>query len=149
MIHCGTLDDVYSYEKMKHDRRGDDESPRLSSRKTASFRKSDSPQQPPTLAKLGSKRSASFRRIFQQSDRSSCSKTIAMQDMKESSISSLSPPKKPKERSKGIGFVDILLGYHSLLQASPGFSVARQRKELFPTIGFTQDPDYGPQQQQQ
>lgn len=50
--------------------------------------------------------------------------------------------KAKKEMSK-IGLVDILLGYHALIQASVGANINQlhpNRDQLHPTVGFVRNP---------
>ena len=46
--------------------------------------------------------------------------------------------------SRKLGLVEIFMGYHSLLQATPaGLGHLSRRREIYPTIGFSQDPHIG------
>ncbi|KAH7278687.1 hypothetical protein KP509_38G052400 [Ceratopteris richardii] len=53
-------------------------------------------------------------------------------------------PKKVKDSYKPrIGFMDILMGYHSLLQATPIlYPAGLQRRQTQPTVGFLNNLDY-------
>lgn len=155
MLHCGSIDDVYAYEKIQR-RPTKKVSPPLSPivekprhKKAMSFSTS-APDSPPS-AKLGAKKSMSFRWITRHISGTpgNSGRRVSTEDMKASNPTPTAPalpPKKPKEATKRIGFMDILLGYHSLLQATPAFPpTAAQRREIHPTIGFIRNPDYGTQ----
>ncbi|MCO5575335.1 hypothetical protein L7F22_029135 [Adiantum nelumboides] len=166
MLQCGSINDVYSYKKMKRRPSSSlqDDSPPSSPpppppptslakprhEKSMSF--SISAPVSPTSAKLDAKKTMSFRWIGRQSaagTSSSSDKRASSGDVKAStkapSSTASSAAGLPPKKQKRIGFIDILLGYHSLLQATPAYPASAQRRELYPTIGFIRNPDYGAQ----
>lgn len=120
-LYCGSIDDVYAYERIRRPGSGSAPSPRvtkLGGKKVSFKEKTASVACEPYQVRLDVAAPAEVTQTR------SCGQTA----------------KKMKEPSRKVGFVEILLGYHSLLQVSPSAPMARQRKQLYPTIGFVQTP---------